>query len=146
MPTLLEKLDANYLLGCIKYREGYALYALPLGWWILNFTKYDPAITSGEDATTFRNGVLNVLDAEIERFLQVIESDKISPADYMLAVNIPADDRRLCFFVDFDTKLYINGYLENVEPEAYLPDDNWRAELGFPADYLSQEFRTEFGL
>ena len=144
MSDLLEKLDANYLLGCIKYRDAYALYALPLGWWILNFSKYDPAIVLGPEASSFRNGVLNVVDKEIESFLRAIESDKITSVDFTQATDVPPDQRNLCFFVDFDTKLFINGYYENVEPECYLPDDHWRGELGFPMDYLPKEFGSEF--
>ncbi|HEV2483522.1 MAG TPA: hypothetical protein VGS79_27845 [Puia sp.] len=144
MSTLLDKLEADYLLGCIKYRDAYSLYAMPLGWWILNFSKYDPAFAAYEDASAFRNGVLNVVDAAIETFLHVIETDKITPADFNLATDVPPEQRSLNFFVDFDAKLFINGYYENVEPETYLPDDHWRGELGFPTDYLPKEFASEF--
>ncbi len=30
MTNLAEKLDTDYLLGCIKYKDSYVLYALPL--------------------------------------------------------------------------------------------------------------------
>lgn len=115
-----------------------------LYWWILNFTKYDPAFVFEPEASTFKNGVLNVLDAHIETFIQAIEPDKITPADFTLATDVPPDQRALLFFVDFDAKLFINCYYENVEPETYLPDDHWRGEIGFPLDYLPKGFRKGF--
>jgi hypothetical protein len=144
MTDLVKKLNLDYLLGCIKYRESYGLYALPLGWWILNYYKYDTGVRLHAESSNFRNGVFNGVDSEVENFIDAIENDKVTPGDFKLAVDASAEDRRLKFFIDFDGKRYINGYYENVEPEEYLPDDAWRGEMGFPIEYLPNEIRIEF--
>lgn len=144
MTDLVNKLNTDYLIGCIKFRDSYFLYALPLGWWILNYDKYDPGFRSQPESVNFRNGVLTVTDPEVENFLKAIENDKVSPRDFKLAVDVPAENKRLKFFVDFDSKLFVNGYYENVEPEEYLPDQAWRGEMGYPIDFLSKDLRSEF--
>jgi len=144
MADLVKKLNADYLLGCIRYQNSYFLYAMPLGWWILNYDKYDPSFRSHADLASFRNGILNVIDSEVGNFLDTIECDKVTPGDFKLAVNASAEERRLNFFIDFDGKLFINGYFENVEPEEYLPDTAWRGEIGYPIEFLPKALRVEF--
>ncbi|MBS1605211.1 MAG: hypothetical protein JST42_21285 [Bacteroidetes bacterium] len=110
----------------------------------MNYDKYDPGFRFQAESSNFRNGVLNVTDSEIENFLMAIDNDKVGPRDFKLAVDAPAESKRLKFFVDFDGKLFINGYYENVEPEEYLPDPAWRGEMGYPIDFLPNEIRIEF--
>lgn len=117
---------------------------MPIAWWILNYTKYDPGLGSKGLASTFRNGILNVVETEVGNFLKAIESDKITAADFKIAVEVPVEYKKLSFFVDFDSKLFVNGFYENVEPEAYMPDDDWQGEMGYPIDYLPKELRSEF--
>ena len=144
MTDLYKKLRDNYLLGYIKYKGTYNLYSMPLAWWILNYSKYDPTSLTDNQTPAFRDNILNVSDNEIESFIRCIEEDRVSIGEFELAIDIPSEYKQLSFFVDFDAKLFINGYFENVEPEAYLPDDNWVGEMGLPVDHLPGELRGVF--
>jgi hypothetical protein len=142
MNPIEQKLQKNYILGCIKYKDNYNFYLMPIAWWILNYAKYCPSILENKErATNFRNGVLVVNKESIKPYLESIEEDKLTDKELMEIINeinkkYPEEEYSyLNFFIDFDKKEYINGFYD-IESEDYLPDDTWNGKFDEPLKYL----------
>src|ERR1700722_6808053 len=140
MDSLKQKFDDNYLLGCIKFEGKSNLYLMPIGWWILNYQKYDPTYNPTDWDHVYRGNVLNVSDDQIGNFFKAIESDKIEVSTLKLEMDkIPLKYFRVQFYIDFDKKIFVNGYRENVEIEDNLPNNTWKGFLGEPSNYIPNE-------
>jgi hypothetical protein len=142
MKTIEERILENYILGCIKYKENYNFYLMPIAWWILNYAKYSPSILENKErATNFRNGVLVVNKESIKPYLKSIEEDKLANKELIEIINeinkkYPEERYSyLNFFIDFDKEEYINGFYD-IELEDYLPDDTWNGKFDEPLKYL----------
>jgi hypothetical protein len=142
MYSLKQKFDDNYLLGCIKFREKSNLYLMPIGWWILNYQKYDPTYNPSDWSHIYRGNVLNVSEDQIENFFKAIEDDKIEVSILKVEIDkISSKYFRVQFYIDFDKKIFVNGYRENIEIETYLPDNTWKGFLGEPIEYIPNELK-----
>lgn len=78
METINQRIDEDYLLGYIKYHNSYSVYLMPIAYWILNYSKYDPGYNGDDWQFVFRNNILNVMDDKIDDFLNSISYDKIN--------------------------------------------------------------------
>lgn len=148
MDKIIEKISNNNLLGFIKYKEVFNFYLMPVACWILNYSKYDPSYNPNEWEFVFRDNVLNVEDTEVERFLQSVEEDKLSIDDADKVVRLEREEEenvQVCFFIDFDAKLYVNGFSE-IEVEEYLPNKNWVGKYESPLTYLPEKIRLKLGV
>ena len=138
MNSIKKRLDDNYLLGVIKHENIYNIYLMPIAWWILNHNKYDPNYNPNIWKEVFRNHIYNVEDKNIDLFLKSIEGDKLSSNEIILAkTQNPNDFIHLYFFIDFDKKIFINGF-SDIEVEEYLPNENWKGIFGNPNAYLPE--------
>jgi hypothetical protein len=144
MKNIEQKLEDNYLLGCIKWNNTYSIYLMPIAWWILNYKKYDPAYNPDEWEFVFRDNIYNVTDKDVVKFIQCIEVDKVDFYELKSVLgNIPSEYICIYFFVDFDVNLLISRF-NDVEVEEYLPDERWKGMFGNPTDYLPDEIREIF--
>jgi hypothetical protein len=141
--TIKENIENSYLFGCVKYKSIYSFYLMPVAYWILNYAKYDRSYNPNDwnDEDVFRDDILNVEDKNIERFIQAIQVDKI---ELNLIASKQYDFReRLLFFVDFDSKTFIN-FFDDIEIEEYLPDEDWVGQFGNPLNHLPEELKSYF--
>jgi len=138
-----ENIDNSYLFGCIKHRNGFKFYLMPIAYWILNYAKYDPAYNPNDwkDGDVFRDNILCVDDDNIEQFIQSIEVDRID----LSAINSKQYNFNdiFCFFIDFDSKTFVN-YFDDIEVEEYLPNEQWVGEFNDPMKYLPIELQDKF--
>ncbi|MEO6228978.1 MAG: hypothetical protein ABJB11_09710 [Ferruginibacter sp.] len=143
MKTIKERLEEDYIPGCIKYKDEYQYYIMPIAWWILDYAKYDPSILT-DDTFNFRNGVYTVTDNEIEKYLDSISVDKISVSEVKsISENFSEEYSRITFLIDFDKKLYISGF-DDIEIEAYLPSSSWIGKFDWnPGNYISSNFSNQ---
>lgn len=141
MNKLKENFDNNYLLGLIQYNGTYDFYLMPIAWWILNHQKYDPFFDTKKWGH-FRNKLYNILDKDITHFLYSIAEDKLQLEDLeWIFNNIDVEFRLLRFFIDFDKKVFVNGF-EDIDVEDYLPDSTWRGIKGNPLLYIPQQLKN----
>ncbi len=117
---------------------------MPLPWWILNYAKYDPSFNARAENSDFRKNILNVSDGEIDNYIQAIQEDRVNLDDLKHALSTSQENINLSVFIDFDERLFINGFFDNVEPEEYLPDDHWKGKLGYPIEYLPENLKQVF--
>lgn len=136
MKSIQQRLDENYIPGCIKYKGEYQLYLMPIAWWILNYAKYSPSILEDISRQNFRNGALNITDDKIDLFFISISEDQISiPEVKSMMEHFPEEYSKITFFIDFDKKEYISTF-DYIEVESYLPDETWIGKYGNPTDYI----------
>lgn len=141
---IINKVEENYLFGCIKYNQVFNFYLMPLAYWILNYKKYDPNYNPEKWSFVFRDNILNVLDKDVASYLRAIKIDKLNIFEFENSMkNIPSNYRALYFFIDFDKKKFINGFYD-LDVENYLPDHTWSDEFGNPIDYIPNEFKLYF--
>ncbi len=143
MKSLKERLIENYLLGCIKYKNRFDFYLMPIAWWILNYNKYDPSIlNSSERINNFRNGITIVTDQKKDSFINSINEDKISlqELEEITCLDNNENYEYLNFFIDFDKKEFINGF-HDIEVEDYLPNETWVGRFDEPKKYLPSELQ-----
>ncbi|MEO6721332.1 MAG: hypothetical protein ABIN67_13255 [Ferruginibacter sp.] len=136
MKTLKQRLDENYIVGCIKHRNQFQFYLMPIAWWILDYQTYDPSI-SQRDEFNFRDGIYNVTDDKIEAYLSSISIDNVSFSETKyIQENFAEEYSRITFFIDFDKKEYVNGF-PDIDVEEYLPDEAWKGKFDWdPEKYI----------
>ena len=139
MKSIKERLEENYILGCIKYKNDYQFYIMPIAWWILDYVKNDPSILT-DDPFNFRNGVYVVTNDKIDKYLESISEDKISISEVKnIMENYSEEYSRMTFFVDFDKKEYINGF-DDIDVLDYLPNSSWIGKFDWdPINYIPAE-------
>jgi hypothetical protein len=125
----------SYLFGCIKHKDRFAFYLMPVVYWVLNHPKYAPSYNPENCDYVFRDNVLNITDDKIEDFIQAIEVDKIDVASVGMASYRFMDV--FLFFVDFDSKTFIS-YFHDIDIEEYLPDEKWIGKFEDPINYLPE--------
>ncbi|MCF6405528.1 hypothetical protein L3C95_21710 [Chitinophaga filiformis] len=128
--TIEEKLEQGYFAGCIKYKNEYGFYLMPIAYWILNMNTYDPDYDPSEDEFVFRNNVEVVSDDKILDFFSATEEYRISYQ--MLSA---ASLLHVIFFIDFDAKLFVSWF-NDIEVETYLPDNSWKGLFDDPNKYI----------
>jgi hypothetical protein len=105
MKSIQQRLDENYIPGCIKYKGEYQFYLMPIAWWILNYAQYSPSILQDLSRQNFRNGAFNITDDKIDLFFISISEDQISiPEVKSMMEHFPEEYSKITFFIDFDEK------------------------------------------
>lgn len=139
-----ERIENDYLFGGIKLNNTVEVYLMPIAWWILNYKMYDPFYDPNAWKEAFRDHIYNVTDDQIDKFVFSIKDDKLSLNDSVSLVNeISIEDRFLYFFVNFDEKIFINGF-SDISLENYLPDNSWLGIFDSPSKYLPLELKDIF--
>jgi len=133
-----ENIENSYLFGCVKYKDKFSFYLMPIAYWILNYAKYDPEYNPSdwEEGIVFRDDILNVNDINIEPFIESIKVDNIDVD--LVNFNDYNFEQIFLFFVDFDSKTFIS-YFDDIEIEEYLPDEKWVGKFENPISYLPKE-------
>lgn len=144
MSGIRKKIENNYLFGCIRYKDKYKIYLMPIAYWILNYSKYDPAYNPGEWEFVFRDNVLIVTDDRIKDFLRAVEGDSVDLSEQLSEINnIPKKSIEFNFFVDLDEKLFVSSF-PDIEVEEYLPDNSWTGKYDNPITYLPNNIKEIF--
>ena len=134
MNNIEENIGNSYLFGCVKYKNKYEFYLMPVVYWVLNHAKYNPKYNPDDWEYVFRDNVLNVTDDNIEPFIKAIEVDKIDIDSVKMA------DYRFMdiflFFIDFDSKIFIS-YFDDIDIEEYIPN-LWTGKFEDPINYLPE--------
>lgn len=138
-----DSIDNSYLFGCIKYKNHFSFYLMPIAYWVLNYEKYDPKYDpkDWEDGIIFRDNILNVDDDNIEPFMESIKVDfvdieSVNISDYnLMAIFL--------FYIDFDSKRFIS-YFDDIEIEEYLPSEEWEGIFGDPIKFIPENLKNIF--
>jgi hypothetical protein len=144
MISLIQKIKEDNILGCIKYNGICDMYLMPIAWWILNHEKYDPNYNPKEWKFEFRDNIFNVTNDKIDQFLISIDAYKLSIVDLnFLIKNTTKEDHSVCFYIDFDKKLFVSAFNE-IEVEEYLPSIDWKGIFVNPFEFMPNELKLIF--
>jgi len=144
MKSIKEKLQEGYLFGCIKYKGSCNVYLMPVAYWILNYTKYDPQYNPSDWEHVFREHIYIVTDELIEKYIRSIQKDSIG-IEELKNVNFNKKEVFFEVYIDFDSKVFISSF-GYIELEDYLPDSNWVGKYENPVSYLPEQLKTELRL
>jgi len=128
-----DRIEMDDLLGCIKYENQYYFFLSDFTSWVLNYNKYDPTINIRKES--FKNGILNVEEENKTSYLEYLKDDFLKK-DLLEEYQSKTRGMDLCFFIDFDSNFYVNGYPENLSPEEYLPNESWKSVISDAVLYL----------
>jgi hypothetical protein len=145
MNLIEKKLNRNYLFDCIKYKNEYSIYLMPLAEWILNHYKYAPSYNPDEWEYVFRGNILNVTEDNVKDFIRAVEVDKIVfsiDGDNLQGV-LSKRELPFYFFIDLDNKNYVSCFYD-IEVESYLPDETWVGIYDDPIKYLPDNIASIF--
>lgn len=144
MKDLIRKVEENYLFGAIKYNNLLNIYLMPMAWWVLNYSKYNPSYKAKDGGVIFRDNIDNVTDDKIDNFMKSIDVDKVSLDEVRSTLKFVEEEFvAFYFFIDFDNKIFINGVYD-IELERYLPDETWKGRYANPLNYVPEEVKVIF--
>lgn len=136
-----HSLHANDLIGITKYRSHWQLFAGTVAEWILDYASYDPTFSPSRSEVVFRGNLLIVTEDNASGFLAAMEPYELCPEDLRAffetanCCNWP-----LVVMVDFDARLYVNGFSE-IPLHEYVPT-GWKGVEGDPLEYIPDRFRS----
>lgn len=144
MKKIEEQIKEGYLFGCIKYNGVYACYLMPVAYWILNYTKYDPEYNPKDWEKVFREDIYVVTDELSDLYIKSIQEYELSITELK---NVNFKEKKAFFevCVDFEKKLFINSF-NYIELENYLPNTDWIGRYENPVDYLPVSLKFELKL
>ncbi len=131
METLLQ----NEHLGAVKLSMKWRIFAGYIGEWILDYPSYDPEIKDAEQRSEFRGGVLIVDEKTAEQFCGAMSEHEFTLTEIeALIKQRGAENVPLTVVVDFDNKLFVNGYYDR-SIEEFVPV-GWQGIFGDPLQYV----------
>ena len=135
-----EEMDPNDLVGVVKFNGAWRFFGGTVAEWILDYASYDPGFDPSRHDTVFRSNLLTVDESHADQFLVAMAPYELDPSS--LERFIRANGSRawpLSVMVDFDDRLYVNGFAE-ISLQDYLPP-GWRGVEGSPLAYMPAEIR-----
>jgi hypothetical protein len=137
----LEDVDIDDLIGAVKYKGQWRFFAGIVAEWVLDYERYEPGYDPVRDDTPFRNGLLVVNENNAGEFCNVMAPYELSPSDIeQLIKKEGANHFPLSIVIDFDAKVYINGFSE-IPLHEYVPS-NWVAKEDNSLKYLPDNFKA----
>jgi hypothetical protein len=129
------------LIGAVKWRGKWRLFATTLAHYILDYVSYDPSYDPGKSSIVFRDRLLRVDESNVERYLRAMSAFELEPrelGEFLLREGPP--NWPLSFAIDFDAKHYVNGFSE-IPVHEYVPA-RWTGEEGEPLRFVDEKIRS----
>ena len=134
MKTLLK----NEHLGAVKLHARWRFFAGYIGEWILDYQSYDPESNQAQWRSQFRGGLLRVDEKDAEQFCRVMSEREFTLAEVKALVEAQGPEKLpLTVVIDFDERLFVNGYYDR-SIEEYVPP-GWRGIFDDPLRYVPSE-------
>lgn len=142
--TLVERIKDGYVLGLVFYKSTLMMYMAPSAWFVMDYAKYDPSITTSEERSgKFRDGVLLVDNSTVLAYLKSMQPDAISIDELQAELPNRKDSLQPTFLIDFDSHRYVSWYFD-IDYEEYIPS-GWEGVFDNPLSYLPDEVRRIWG-
>ncbi len=136
----LENLDIDDLIGAVKYKDRWRFFAGTVAEWVLDYALYDPGFDPLKSNIVFRNNLLRVDEKNAPQFFEAMEQYELLLVDIQQLVKEKgANNWPLTIVVDFDGKIYINGFTE-IPLHKYIPID-WKGYEDYPINYVPDQIK-----
>lgn len=137
--------ETDYV-GVVKFQRKWRIYYSVLEMWILDYKKYHPTYDP-ESSNGWRANLLIVDHNVAEHYCQAM--NELSREDFRRTLyEIPDKDGkpmyskpRLVFVVDFDDRLFVNGWWELIIPFHELIPEDWKGLEGDPYEHIPSDLR-----
>jgi hypothetical protein len=134
-------------VGAVKFQGRWRIYYSVLAMWVLDYTKYDPDYDPEETIGRWRADLLVVDNNNAEQYCQAM--NELSLEDFRRTLfEVPDKDGQslyskpsLDFVVDFDDRLFVNGWRELVIPFHKLIPEGWKGIKGYPYEYIPSDLK-----
>ncbi|MAU08566.1 MAG: hypothetical protein CL607_02000 [Anaerolineaceae bacterium] len=130
-------------LGLIRYKDVWSLhYAIP-EMWILDFSQYDSQYDPAKDPNQWRRGLITIGSNNVDSYIASLVKIELDEA-YRLSQTTEGNEGivldeyypPLQFLIDFNKKLFINGWTEIIPPlHLYIPS-GWQGLQDSPYKYV----------
>ncbi len=136
----IDYIDPDDLIGAVRYKSKWSIFACTLAEWILDYATYDPGFDSSKSSVEFRNNLLRVDETNAVYFLEAIQEYELTISNIEeLFQKDGANNWPLTIVINFDQKEYINGFSE-ISIHKYIPD-SWNGFEGDPLNFLPSYIR-----
>lgn len=136
--------DDYALLGAVKYDTKWQFYYADLLMWILDYPAYNPNFNPADEMFSWRGG-LEIIDSENALAFCKLLGEFEVPASKIPFVTYSSNGYKaeIYFMVNFDEKLYVSGWSENIALEEYIPN-GWIGKFDDPYLYIPEEIKKSW--
>lgn len=133
-------------IGAVRLKSKWRFFYNMLSMWILDYASYrvgyDP---SDPKYKGWRKGLLRVDETNAEEYCEAMKSQEILPnqVPHVVKDTFPRQEP-LTFVVNFDERLFVNGWHDNIPIHEYVPK-GWTALEEDPYEYVPPEIRVLWG-
>ena len=136
----MYKVHENQIIGAVRLNSEWRFYSGATGEWIMDYKSYDPSYDPEKWPNTFRNGILEVDVHNASEFCTAMKEYELTLDDVVETMR-EDKDLSLSILMDFDRKLYVNGYYDMLLEE-YVPM-GWVGISDDPTKFLSEDIKIK---
>lgn len=138
-------IQTDEYLGAVKRDSTWRFFYAEMSVWILDYESYDPDFKSSNEYP-WRAGLLTVDESNAEAFCDFLAARELSAEQLSQVAKEPYVIRQwpsgpqfFTFVVNFDEKLFVNGWHENIPIGDYVPQ-GWTATEDNPDHFVPRKF------
>jgi hypothetical protein len=131
--------DLDEYVGAVKVDGEWRFFHDVLSMWILNYPAYDSGyIPKPGD---WREKILKVGKDNAKQYCEALAAKEIPAHLIPNTISVLDGQMPLTFVVNFDERLFINGWHDNIPIHEYAPD-GWKAMEDDPYSYIPQALKA----
>jgi hypothetical protein len=135
-------IDLDEYIGAVKLNGKWRFFHEMMSVWILDYKSYDPQYDPfGPKSNGWRKNLLVVDTDNAEAFCEVMRDKELLPEQIPQSFTEFGSRKKLSFVVNFDEKIYINGWGDNIALHDYVPT-GWQSIEDDPYEYVPPEIRA----
>lgn len=140
-------IDAEDFVGAVKINTIWRIFFLDRFLWILDLKKYlPPDIPIDEESIRKKFPIVDSYDAG-QYFNSLkdyeIKLEEVSSIKVFVSENEPLATLHITYLVNFDDKLFVDGYEDYITICQYVPSE-WHGITDNPLNYLPSEIKQFF--
>ena len=120
-------------VGAVKLNNNWRIFYADLSEWILSYESYG---APEEDLSQWRGGLINVDENNAEEFCNFLAKHEIRLDDISKLRSQGMEQQEpLTFVVNFDGKLFVNGWRDMLPIHTWIPK-HWDSKRDLPYSYI----------
>jgi hypothetical protein len=133
-------IDFDEYIGAVKLNSQWRFFYDILSMWILDYASYHPDYNPTPQG--WRANLLKVDEANAKEYCEALANHELFPEQIpWVEKESFSDQEGLTFVVNFDEKVFVNGWRDNIAIHEYAPQ-GWTAFEDDPYEHIPPEFRS----
>ncbi|MBL8164163.1 MAG: hypothetical protein JNJ61_19405 [Anaerolineae bacterium] len=135
----ITSIYSEHYIGAVRFHGDWRVFHELLSMWILDYRSYDDTFAPKEGE--WRYNLMIVDQNNAEAYIESMAKNEIlvTQIPHIRLGDFPGQ-AQLTFVVNFDEKLFINGWHDNIPIHEYVPQD-WTGIEATPYDYIPSDLR-----